>query len=65
MSDVLDAADKDWEMTRERQLLAWASATHDQRLAWLEDAIRLAWSTGALPRPRPAYERWTREGATD
>ena len=57
MSDAIDAGteDADWEVTRERQLLAWASATPDQRLAW---------STGALPRPRPAYERWTGAGVS-
>jgi hypothetical protein len=47
-----------WDATRQRQVLVWASATPDQRLAWLDDAIRLAWSTGALPRrrPDPLYE---------
>jgi hypothetical protein len=47
-----------WDETRERQVLAWASATPDQRVAWLEDAIRLAWATGALPRRRSADESW-------
>jgi hypothetical protein len=32
---------------RERTL----AATPDQRLAWLEEAIALAYRTGALPRP--------------
>ena len=36
MSGAIDAdtEDADWEVTRERQLLTWASATPDQRLAW-------------------------------
>jgi len=56
-----DGGASGWEETRARQLLAWASATPEQRLAWLEDAIVLAWATGALPRPRPASETWADE----
>jgi len=60
----VSASDRDeggsvgWEEPRARQLAAWASVTPEQRLAWLEDAVKLAWATGALPRPRPANEAW-------
>lgn len=37
---------------RERML----EATPAQRLAWLEEAIALAYRTGALPRPIPSDE---------
>ncbi len=47
---VQDPADFGWEGTRQRQLTAGLAATPAQRLAWLEDAIRLAHRTGALPR---------------
>lgn len=35
---------------REAQVDAWLAATPAQRLAWLEEAIRSAHRTGALPR---------------
>jgi len=40
----------DWASHREAQLISVAAATPAQRLAWLEEAIRLAYRTGALPR---------------
>lgn len=42
-----------WESERKRKLTLGLDATPADRLAWLEQAIALAWSTGALPRPRP------------
>jgi len=39
----------DWEGHRDAQLLSVAAATPAQRLAWLEEAIRLAYRSGALP----------------
>ncbi len=42
-----------WESARKRKLTLGLDATPAERLAWLEDAIALAWATGALPRPRP------------
>ena len=31
----------------------WAATTPEERLRWLERAIRFAGSVGTLPRPRP------------
>lgn len=39
-----------FERHRREQLRLRLRATPAQRLAWLEDAIRLAHATGALPR---------------
>jgi hypothetical protein len=44
----------DWESTRRRALTLALAATPGQRLAWLEEAIRIAYASGALPKPRPA-----------
>lgn len=43
--------DGGWEATRRHQSRLWAQATPAARLAWLEEAIRLAHAAGALPRP--------------
>ncbi len=40
----------DWDSHRDAQLSSVAAATPAQRLAWLEEAIRLAYQSGALPR---------------
>ena len=40
----------EWASHREDQLARIASATPAQRLAWLEEMIRLAFLVGALPR---------------
>jgi hypothetical protein len=42
----------DWESARLRRFTLGLAATPEQRLAWLEEAITLAWASGALPRPR-------------
>jgi hypothetical protein len=42
----------DWESARRRKFTLGLAASPSQRLAWLEEAIRLAWAVGALPRPR-------------
>ncbi|MBI4516602.1 MAG: hypothetical protein HY699_12395 [Deltaproteobacteria bacterium] len=41
-----------WEAQRLRQLTMGLAATPAQRLAWLEEMMRLAHRTGALPKPR-------------
>jgi hypothetical protein len=43
----------DWESARRRALTLALAATPAQRLAWLEEAIRIAHASGALPKPRP------------
>ncbi|MBI3268253.1 MAG: hypothetical protein HYZ53_04470 [Planctomycetes bacterium] len=52
--EVCDSWRVDWEDSRADHLDLWLSATPEQRLAWLEEMIRLAWRSGALPRERPA-----------
>ena len=49
-----------WEVVEQAQLETMLRATPAQRLAWLEEALRLAHATGALgtersasPSPRP------------
>lgn len=39
-----------WEGTRDEQLRTWLKATPAQRLAWLEEALQLAWKAGAIRR---------------
>ena len=41
--------DATWAGTQRAQLEAALSATPEQRLAWLEEAMRLAQASGALP----------------
>jgi hypothetical protein len=49
-----DGWQADWETSRRAQLESQLDATPAQRLAWLEDALRLAFAAGALPRaPAP------------
>jgi hypothetical protein len=40
----------DWESARRRKFTLGLRATPSERLAWLEEVIRLAWAAGALPR---------------
>ncbi len=49
-----DGWQADWETSRRAQLDSQMNATPAQRLAWLEEALRLALAAGALPRvPEP------------
>jgi len=40
----------DWESARRRKFTLGLAASPSERLAWLEEAISLAWAAGALPR---------------
>ncbi len=53
---MADAGDWDagWAGAERFRLERWLDATPAERLAWLEEAIALAWRSGALP---PADER--------
>lgn len=52
-----DPWDGSWEGSQLNQLARTLAATPAQRLAWLEEAIELAWRSGALPRrPAPGSE---------
>ena len=46
-----------WEANRRAQLRASLAATAKQRLEWLEEAVRLAESSGALARRREMEEK--------
>lgn len=48
-AEVGDEWDATWTGTVRAQLEAALSATPVQRLAWLEEAMRLAHASGALP----------------
>ncbi|ULA62021.1 MAG: hypothetical protein LZF60_380233 [Nitrospira sp.] len=49
----------DWNADRQNLLAATLSATPAQRLAWLEDALQLAYASGALkPRSPVAQSDW-------
>jgi len=45
-----------WEEHRREQLARGLAATPAQRLAWLEEMIKLAHRTGALPRRRDPWK---------
>ncbi len=46
-----------WDSVRQAQLEAGLTATAEQRLAWLEDAMRLAQASGALAARRDRSAR--------
>jgi hypothetical protein len=50
--DEIRDPEGDWEGHRRRQLTAAMDATPAQRLAWLEEMLRIAYRCGALPRGR-------------
>ena len=55
MTERTDTENRDWQATwedaRKRRFVSGLDATPAERLAWLEEAIRLAHASGALPRP--------------
>lgn len=42
-----------WDEVKAAELDDALRATPAQRLAWLEDALQLAWKSGAIPRDEP------------
>lgn len=53
------AAQPDWNADDQNLLSATLSATPAQRIAWLEEAIRVAYASGALkPRKFIGKEEW-------
>ena len=44
-----------WDEDRERKYVAGAEVSADERIAWLEEMIALAYASGALPKPRDAW----------
>jgi len=53
----------DWSASDQSLLAATLAATPTQRLAWLEDALRLAYASGALKvRRMIGHEEWETMG---
>lgn len=44
-----------WESSRQRSYTRGLDVSAEERLAWLEEMIAFAWSTGALPKPRDEW----------
>lgn len=54
---------EDWSGDSQSLLDAMLAATPTQRIAWLEDALQLAYATGALkPRRMMTQEEWDAMG---
>lgn len=54
-----------WDASDQTLLSATVMATPAQRLAWLEEALRLAYATGALkPRRFLSKEEWDAMGSS-
>lgn len=63
-SPSASAAQPDWNAEDQNLLSATLSATPAQRLAWLEEALRVAYASGALkPRRLIEKEEWERMGS--
>jgi hypothetical protein len=55
----------DWDADDQNLLAASLAATPAQRLAWLEEALQLAYATGALkPRRFLSKEEWDTMGSS-
>jgi hypothetical protein len=50
------AQQADWDAADQSLLAATLAATPAQRLAWLEEALRLAYVSGALKPRKPSQE---------
>lgn len=48
----MTVADGSWEAAARVQREAWARTTPEERLRWLDEALRFAAATGALARDR-------------
>ena len=51
----------DWDAAQQDLLAATLAATPAQRLAWLEEALQLAYASGAL-KPRQFIQDWDAAG---
>lgn len=47
-----------WDEDREHKYVIGLSVSPDERLAWLEETLVLAFESGALPKPRDVWGRW-------
>ena len=48
-----------WEEDRQSKLDAGLEATADERLTWLQAMLELALESGALPREKDPWGRWS------
>ncbi len=60
-----EAPTKNWDASDQSLLSATLLATPTQRIAWLEEALRLAYASGALkPRRFISKEEWEAMGSS-
>lgn len=57
MTGVSEPRPDGWEIHRSMQLESALATTPQERLTWLEEAIRFAFATGALPRREHSTDR--------
>lgn len=63
---VEPAGQHDWNADGQNLLVATLAATPAQRLAWLDEALQLAYATGALkPRKFLTQEEWDAMGSSN
>jgi hypothetical protein len=66
LEPVEPAWQQDWEADDQNLLAATLMATPAQRLAWLEEALQLAYASGALkPRKFLTQEEWDAMGSSN
>ena len=56
-----ETPEADWDAAQQDLLAATLAATPAQRLAWLEEALRLAYASGAL-KPKTFIRDWDAAG---
>ncbi len=62
--DSVETQAGNWNASDQNLLSATAMATPTQRIAWLEEALQLAYATGALkPRRLVTKEEWDAMGS--
>lgn len=44
-----------WEEDREHEYLVGTTVSADERLAWLEEMLEIAFASGAIPKRRDAW----------
>lgn len=53
----------DWQAARQRSFVRGLRVSHSERVAWLEEMIRVAWARGALPHARTPFGERLERGA--
>ena len=52
-----------WEEDREHKYLVGTTVSVDERLAWVEEMLEIAYAAGAIPKPRDAWGQPIEPGA--